>query len=218
MYQRYNEPNPDGSWLPGESKFNASEECLDIITTLFYEDCYYQIDIEVYQKLGDFITSFWTGNVTWLDAIPPYQAPAHQHVLYNNGLLNFDSINTTFSNIAQYLTTYLRQNGDADYSKPALGVIFQESTCIGMHWIWMTVLAAVVFLTTLFLFFTIMQAEVTNDSTIRGWKSSLLPLVFHTLEGAEGAYPAGQLEIKQMEKLAEQVRVCLRPADGVIDK
>jgi len=148
-------------------------------------------------------------------------------VLFNGSFVNFDSINRTFTGIADAITKEMRQNGDDGYNAPMLGVAFTESTCIRAHWAWMVLPAGLVASTMLFFVFMIAQAEDCPDASVaKAWKSSLLPLIFHDLDldGGEergqgrDKYQPGEVTIAQMESLSDHLRVRLPLGEGAARK
>jgi len=62
-------------------------------------------------------------------------------------------------------------------------VAYVSETCVRVHCGWIVYPPAVSLLTALFLVMVLVQTEIKNrDGFARGWKSSLLPLVYHGIK------------------------------------
>ncbi|KAK7732628.1 hypothetical protein SLS63_004883 [Diaporthe eres] len=137
--------------------------------------------------------------------------------LYNSSKVSFASINETFDNIAAGFTNYMRQNGNANYSAPAEGIVWHYATCLNVHWPWIALPASLVILTSLVLlpltmFFTA-RAEVPV------WKSHPLPFILrgpfvddNSLPDGQGPRPAQTVD--GLEDMVKEVRVRLDQAEG----
>ncbi|CAM1500848.1 Fc.00g100100.m01.CDS01 [Cosmosporella sp. VM-42] len=104
-----------------------------------------------------------------------YYGPAALRHLYEYGQLDFNKIESTFANISESSTKYLRMNGAKAYSKPAVGQVMHYATCLKVQWTWIA-LPATLGALTLGLFLTVVAT--TEKHQIPVWKSSILPWIF----------------------------------------
>ena len=98
--------------------------------------------------------------------------------VYDYGNVSLESLNSTFQNISQSITTYMRETGNANHSEPAGGNVLRGETCLEVHWGWLALPAALVVLTLLFFIVMIIQTRPTGNRA-QIWKSSPLALIYH---------------------------------------
>ena len=125
--------------------------------------------------LGSGVVFDWTG-------------PQILQTIYNWGNTSFERVESTFQNISDSLTNYIRlhpndTNGvnNARLSEPAVGTAEQTRTCLKIRWAW---LALPVTLVCLSIFFLVAILCSTSPLPFRtsDWKSSTLPLIYHGME------------------------------------
>lgn len=176
--------------LPGGATAWLPKECVYTLFTPFNMQDY----------LTDFLTS--ASNGSRINESP------WQWQLFNDGNTSLNMINSTWASIADSMTAHIRRNGNRNYSMPVMGVAEKTLTCISVRWGWIAYPAALLALTFVFLFLTVVESA--NRARGRIWKSSPLAMLFHGLDGevAEKYQDVGQ--VGQMEKLAKQVRVKIK--------
>lgn len=137
---------------------------------------------------------------------------------FNRGNVSFEHINRTFADIADSVTTYIRQNAKLSnvgsrllrtaVIAPATGRAFRVDTCISVRWVYIAVPTTLSLLT--LVFFVAMLIETTRQHKCHGWKSSSLAMLFHGLDpetkGAQGETET----VGEMETVANQVQVRFR--------
>ncbi|KAM7218133.1 hypothetical protein V8F06_006539 [Rhypophila decipiens] len=95
--------------------------------------------------------------------------------LYNSTNISLDGIQTTFDNIVDLFTNYIRTTGHPDYSTPAFGTALHYAVCLEANWPWITlpsILAARI------LILLPMTIILSTKKGVPIWKSSNMPLVF----------------------------------------
>ena len=102
--------------------------------------------------------------------------------LYDFGNVTLSSINATFANITDSITTYIRQNSAGVLVDPAIGVATNTETCVHIRWGWLAFPAA---LAILMLVFFVALVHGTRrcglEASNHDFKSDLLPLLFRGL-------------------------------------
>ncbi|KAH6888197.1 hypothetical protein B0T10DRAFT_607365 [Thelonectria olida] len=128
--------------------------------------------------------------------------------LFNFGDVSFASISKRFDNLADALTVYVRGR----YSiHPVEGNVQKAETCVKVRWPWITLAAVVLVLGVGFYAGTLWMVRCTRDDTVRhDFKTSLLPLLFHGLEGKIlEAYSQDSQTVSSINHHAEDLRVRL---------
>ncbi|KAK8091457.1 hypothetical protein PG997_001818 [Apiospora hydei] len=93
-------------------------------------------------------------------------------------------------------------------NKPALGVVWEQKTCVEVRWPFLAFPTTLVALTTMFLVVIIVQSA-RDTGTTNSWKSSLLPMVFHGFS-MNGHYwgdvdgDVGLGNLRDMERVAKK--------------
>lgn len=128
--------------------------------------------------------------------------------IYKSGHIGLDRIQETFSNISESLTTYIRNNGDRNYSEPAVGHVYHYATCIRVQWAWIAFPSSLAALTVLFFVW------VASSKTLRqfpAWKASPLPWLMYghiiskiSHTGGDGLHENSQ-NIDEMEKISKEM-------------
>lgn len=146
-----------------------------------------------------------------------FSGPIELQTLYNSSKVSFASINRTFESIVTGFTNYMRQNGNANHSAPAEGVVWHYATCLNVHWPWIALPASLVALTSLVLLpLTIIS---TSRAEVPVWKAHPLPLILRGPFVDEGSLPDGQgprpaQSVDSLENVVKEVSVQLDQAPG----
>ena len=117
--------------------------------------------------LGTGIVGSWTG-------------PQILQTIYNWGNTSFERVELTFQNISDSLTSYIRLHpndtsplDNARLNQPTLGVAWHTRTCLQIEWAWLTLLAALVCLSVLFL---VLQLE---SYSLSNWRLEIITTASH---------------------------------------
>lgn len=94
--------------------------------------CVYQLTITAGYSLGSFLAATFAGELAFGPGSLGGSSLMQQ--FFQGGNITFATITSTMSNISDAMTTYIRQNGEPDYSAPALGVIFHNEACVRVRW------------------------------------------------------------------------------------
>lgn len=146
-----------------------------------------------------------------------FSGPIELQTLYNSSKVSFASINQTFESMVTGFTNYMRQNGHANYSAPAEGVVWHYATCLNVHWPWIALPASLVALVSLVLLpLTILS---TTRAEVPVWKAHPLPFILRgpfvdddSLPDGGGPRPAQSVD--SLENMAKEVKVRLNQAEG----
>lgn len=176
------------------------------------KNCIYNIFEGANYGISRFVTDYFNGSI-----VPDQDAfagPSVLQALYNGGNATVDSMTAAFQSVADSMTAYIRQNGDADAAAPAIGVVYQENTCVRIRWPWLAFPAVLVCLTILFLVLMILS-NTRQVSTAQDWKSSPLPYLFHGLDRDVVPHPDPTLPTKSkvMQDIAKSTHVQLAPSE-----
>lgn len=188
----------DGTWLMYNATddmqtsiilndFHSLPQILNLSESIFTKQCVYTCDGNFIRALSSFFRKdqFLIGNVTSYSTIfgqnsensisVAYSSQNQLQFLYNSGNMSFGLIQKTFDNIADTFTQYMRENGNENYTDPALGVVYHYATCLDVNWPWISLPAALSLGALLLLFVT--QSLVARGG-IPVWKSSPLPYMY----------------------------------------
>ena len=136
--------------------------------------------------------------------------------LYLNGNNTLSSINSTMASIANSLTLVMRSTapqGDTYYNAPAIGIAYRTEVCVQVLWEWLSLPVFLAIMAVLFFIFTLVAArgrrrgssEKRND-----WKTSIVALLFHGLDGRARERLGVLNYSSEMEKSAERLVVQLQ--------
>ncbi|MCJ1461150.1 hypothetical protein MMC28_011532 [Mycoblastus sanguinarius] len=214
--------NSSTRWLPYNITFNPQPNTTS--SALFPEsmlahECVYAIDMVITGSLwSDYLGTFFEGTVIGdgVDGLSTSLAgPQNLQTIYNYGNVSFAQVNSTFSNISDSISNYLRQNGNANHSAPARGLVMHDETCLHVRWSWVAFPATFVLFTLIFLVVTIIDTRPTG-SRVQIWKSSPLALIFHGLEMSNTHLKDQKdvSEIGNMEDFARDIVVRLDPTEN----
>lgn len=146
-----------------------------------------------------------------------FQGSQQLLTIYDYGKVSFESVAQSFENISVSLTNYIRQNGNSNYSAPAVGHVVQYKTCVAVRWAWLTYPATLVALTVCFFVLMVKQTWPSEDSEGENspgiFKSNPLPLLYYGLWHSEWnvheryGNTADTADLKSMEELANNTTV-----------
>jgi hypothetical protein len=164
-------------WL----KYNCSSRVANART--IPDQCIYEFSYDPARALAvNFQGGFFNGSVenTNVGFVDQVTGPAQLQVLFDDGNNTLKSINATMARVSDFLTTYVRENGDVSNSATAPGTVFQNETFIRVQWAWFTLPAALAIFTLVLLAYTLVETARHGRHT--NWKSSPLALLFHGLD------------------------------------
>lgn len=228
--------DPQSRWLPYnltfDTDFNISQAVpLDATfpLSLLVHKCLYMINKSFLIGFFEyFLYSLFSGTVTGQmseDIAVDFGGSQVPMQIYNFSHNDFDSINGIFSNAANALTSHIRENGEGNYSDPALGAASHFAICVQINWAWISFPVALASLTLVLLGFSI-NATTKEQAPI--WKSSVLAFIFHgpgstqyyDNSGPNSPPRATQKSplntVSSMEKSAKRMRVVLDQSEPVI--
>ncbi len=141
--------------------------------------------------------------------------PEQIAAIYNNGNLSFQRLSQVWENISDSITTYIRENGAANFSDPVIGQTYHESACMHVRWPFIAYPASLVFLTIIFLTAVILETH-RGSRRSHDWKSSPLALLFHGLEQNvdEKRNRAELTQTKDMDDVARKLSVRLSQTEN----
>ena len=185
-------------------------------------DCIYQVSGTSASGIESYISTYFAGSVQPdFSGGSEWKGDSQFLAIFNNSALSLASITHTMENVAESITIYMRQHGNSNYSKSVSGSATTAATCIAVRWEWLAFPAVVVTVTSMFLIATLLKTELDKkDTTYRGWKSSVLPLVFHGWDGLEEKQSQHEgilLQRKEMDQAAQQLRVRLKGTGVAIE-
>lgn len=191
--------------------------------SMMLRGCLYAMDQNFIGSFESYLEILFNGTVNGgLPAAENYPAgqfsgPQVAQWFFNFGSADFDWVNQTFSNVSMSLTNYIRQNGMANFSSPAIGVTSETKTCVGVRWGFMGFPATLTFLVLVF-FINLVVVTHPSAHSPNVWKSSPLALLHHgVVDWRDVMLDAARVEDKRcMEKAARSITVKLdRAYDGV---
>lgn len=183
--------------------------------------CVYGVNYQAISTLVNFLGNFLTGDVRTSDLnLWHAYGPAPIVAIYNMSRMSFDSINATWRNISDSITTQIRiDNGRGYYygvgvpSDPVRGRTWEDRVCVRVRWAFLAYPAVVLVLATAFFIATVSRGKGTVGED---WKSSELALLFHglpedTLEKYDRVHELAT--VQDMEAVAKTMLVSLSPED-----
>ncbi|CAM1508163.1 Fc.00g050110.m01.CDS01 [Cosmosporella sp. VM-42] len=179
-------------------------------------ECVYVHGILATGAVEDFVSSFFDEEEVDFASIPAANTgPAWLQILWNNGSADLESVDAFVGGIATSMGGQIRKNPvDGDDGNSVLGQAWHTETCIVVHWGFLSFLAA---LLALELVFFVAVMVVNQLSRWNGdWKSSALPLLFHSLDGTGVANKEGRhfSSAAMMLDVAKQVKGKVEERDG----
>ncbi|KAI1469257.1 uncharacterized protein F4812DRAFT_422540 [Daldinia caldariorum] len=211
-------------WLPYNASFytgGGDLSTVNISTSLLAQKCLYFMDNGFVSSFGPFVIGGYfngalkgAGGHNGKDGltISEFDGPDIIRSIYNYGRVDFDHIQGIFSNISESLTTYIRTNGNENYSEPAVGEVFHYATCIRVRWEWIAFPSLLVFLTMVLLIWTICSKE---SRTFPAWKASPLPWLMYGPDSS-GLFNRDELEeieyeTDEMERISRVITITWKP-------
>ncbi|KAI1803519.1 hypothetical protein F4811DRAFT_328374 [Daldinia bambusicola] len=211
-------------WLPYNASFytgNGDSSTVNISTSLLAQKCLYFMGTGFVSSYGPFLISGYfngalkgIGGHTGKDGMTITEFDGQDIIrnIYNYGRIDFDHTQGIFANISQSLTTYIRTNGNENYSEPAVGQVFHYATCIRVRWEWIAFPSLLAFLTTALLIWTICSKE---SRTFPAWKASPLPWLMYGPDSS-GLFNRDELEemeyeTDEMERMSMATTITWKP-------
>jgi hypothetical protein len=114
--------------------------------------------------------------------------------------LNDTGLRKTVDNLAQSMTTNVRQSG----SQSAEGIAYQSIPYVSVQWGWITLPALLLIIAFILLASTIFR---TKRKGTQLWKGSSLAAFYHPLTGDGREKVGGARNNRQLEKIAEDIKV-----------
>ncbi|MCJ1381373.1 hypothetical protein MMC17_004483 [Xylographa soralifera] len=135
--------------------------------------------------------------------------------LYLGGYATLSSINSTMASIANSMTASMRSDasGPADHHAPAVGIAYRTEVCVQVQWEWLGLPVVLATMTVLFFIFTLVATRSRRrggHGTRNDWKSSMVALLFHGLEGRARERLGALNYHSEMEESAERMVVQLQ--------
>ncbi|KAK8071518.1 hypothetical protein PG996_004866 [Apiospora saccharicola] len=177
-------------------------------------ECLYSLCQNARAIIRHYLETYFHGAIHYLHGYDDEGQP-QLLAMYNNTYASFDSISQAFTSIAEGITQHVRRYVEPDalpVAQPALGVVFEQKTCVSVRWPYIAFPAAVVALTTVFLLAIVGQAALgTTGMAAPGWKSSPLPMMFRGLTTDANGRAPGNLDggagltpsLPEMERVAK---------------
>ena len=205
--------DPEVRWLPYNLTFDLSPVGNSSPPfSMLQHGCLYTFDQGKDYTFGaNYLNYFFNGTITQHtardDKPQHYDGPECLQKIYNHGAVTFESLNSTFRNISESITTYLRQSCDINHSDPAIGSVMHDETCLQVRWVWLAFPSALVFATVLFFIVTVITTRPAKDGA-QIWKSSPLALLLHGLK-EPNHHNVTYEGVQEMERIAENTIVRL---------
>lgn len=206
----------DGSGASMEELTNKSSETSAYAnwTVWWPQDCVYWLPYVSTQSLSVNLAEFLGNETLFMD---PWTSRATGKLwsvnLWNNGSATLDSVQDAMRGLADSMTARWRMgDGISNIVGPARGTVWENQTCVHVKWAWLTLPAALVLLTIVFLLLTIVQ---TNMSKGLVWKSSMLAVLFNGLSEETRNSPRTVVSLQEMTAAADATTIQLREtSDG----
>lgn len=191
--------------------------------------CVYNLGMITGSSLAENLFSLmFTGYIrnSWTYGYPGYEGTEALTALYNGGSGNgtLEDVQGMLKNMTDGLTTYIRQAGTPDASEPAMGDMYNYTSCIQVRWAWLSYAAIIVGSLLVFFTWMVVYARIEQSRLRRQWKdedsiprihdfkSSALEFLFHgmdreTMRQMDDIGATNQTG--ELEKRAEKVMVTL---------
>jgi hypothetical protein len=198
--------NSTTRWLPYSFNYTAGHNDTDFPASLLTHRCLYLystffIDSMYSVFLYAFYTGTLLGTVQSTDQLINSYGPRLLEVTYDNANGSFETIDSTFSSMATYLTDYIRQNGNPSFSESAQGTVNHYATCVQVNWNWLVLPAALAILV-FALFIWLVTAVNTSGAPV--WKSLPLALMFRGPEDVDTSdNTAGKRHVDDLDELED---------------
>ncbi|KAG9198094.1 hypothetical protein G6514_000528 [Epicoccum nigrum] len=179
----------------------------------FYpEDCIWSIHLASLQSMASTLNGIFDDEKVEAGRRgAPASGSAQLQVLYNDNNMTFDNVDQRMKDLATQMTTIVRTNGGdgtlKNASNNAEGIIWTNTTCVYVHWRWISFPAATLGLTGLFLVWILFENRGIEKDRL--WKSSFLAALFCEVEMHQR--PVGK---KEMSSMAKSTSVSLEGNSG----
>lgn len=209
-------PGPfDGSGASMEELTNKSSETSVYAnwTVWWPQDCVYWLPYVSTQSLSANLAQFLGNETLFLD---PWTGRATGDLwsinLWNNGSATLDSVQNAMRGLADSMTARWRMGDSISNTVgPARGTVWENQTCVHVNWSWITLPAALLLLTTVFLLLTIIQTNVNKGLV---WKSSMLAVFFNGLSEETRNSLGTMVSLREMTAAADATTIQLRETSG----
>lgn len=177
-------------------------------TTWWPQDCVYWLPYSVSASLSEAISSLLgTGTLSYNWLIERAKGDPWSSKLWNNGNPTLDTVQATMDGMTRSITARLRQgDGISVNMGPANGTVWEMQTCVGVNWQWLTLPAALLLLTIMFLVLTIVK---TRSKQARVWKSSIFAVLFNGLDQETRKSDGPVVSLEEMKVAADKATVRL---------
>lgn len=213
--------DPSGVHSPQSSEFHFPDD----ITSLIQNGCLYLISADdiMYRTL-DYLTgtivggliAYWSADSEVM-ALSNFEGPDIVRSIYNWGHTDFERVQSTFANISDSFTAYIRTHGGSShmssnikFPKDVQGRVYHYATCLQVQWPWLSYSAFLAVLTTLFF---LVVVEATRRQRASVWKASPLPWVLRAEGPGNEIFPSSHGPCKNMKKRSTQIAVRLFDGD-----
>ncbi|RDL35960.1 uncharacterized protein BP5553_06572 [Venustampulla echinocandica] len=212
----YNVSNTSSQWLPVGSQSFSRDQSLR--SSLIYRNCLYemgQLETSIEPTLKSSLEAdIYAGSIQGM--LNPsmtfyghFRGPQLFQEILNNGNMDFERIDSTYSNISNSLTAWMRthsSDGPSDGPRQdAIGEVLQLATCIHVRWWWFAYPAALSFSTLVLL--TLVVINTARQKT-PVWKASPLAWIMRG-PGGYGTDESLQGTTEAMEQCSKSITVSL---------
>lgn len=215
---RFDSHNPDSIWHNTGAEYPAS---MDARGCIYMFGPYLDLSLQMFFDKSNLFDGIVAGAGTSCEdvyrCLDSFSGPIELQGLYNSSKVSFAGINQTFENIATGFTNYMRQNGNANYSAPAEGIVWHYATCLNVNWHWVALPASLVALTSLVLL--PLTVLFTARAEVPVWKAHPLPFILRgpfvdedSLPDEHG--PRNAHSVNSLESMVREVSVRLDQAEG----
>ena len=125
--------------------------------------------------------------------------------LWNNGTISAESLHERLSAMTDAMTAVLRMGDGSVSAGPAFGSVSSNRTCSRVRWGWIAFPSAMLVVTAVFLFATIVLSRWHGDNDV--WKSSALAVLFHGLDEKTRGEFGPLLHVDEINEAAENLSV-----------
>ncbi|CAI0650446.1 unnamed protein product [Colletotrichum noveboracense] len=183
-------------------------------TTWWPSDCIFSIPYAPTAGLAAVISSLLGNETLWWDSWTSRATGNLWSVnLWAGGNATRDTVQHAMKGLADSITARWR-NGDGDKSirvGPARGVVWEQQTCVHVNWAWLSLPAAMVLLTAVFLALTVIQ---TSFSDRPPWKISMLATLFNGLDEKTKDAAGPVMSLQEMQVAADTTNMQLKMTQG----
>ena len=154
-----------------------------------------------------FLNEIFNANATTMQGIEVARGPPAMQALHNNAYNSLANVSAQMRNMTNAMTMYMRTNGAPWNNAPGNGTVISTTTCIAVHWLWLTIPAGLGGMSILFLVATL--GNIFTKSRDLNWKSSILPYMFHGVDVSFQERYGNINQLDRMKEFAKQTKVQL---------